>query len=72
MVTYGRRENASFSFAFGNGGRSMAENDADLEHIMERLRKEHPKQGPDRKPGESLEHWADRYMEYVRKKYDLK
>ena len=34
------------------------------------LRKKHPKQGPDPKPGEPLDKWAERYMEYVRRKYD--
>lgn len=36
------------------------------------LREKHPKQGPDPKPGEPLDKWAERYMEYVRKKYELK
>lgn len=40
--------------------------------LMIELRKQHPKQGPDPEPGESLDHWAERYMEYVRKKYGLK
>ena len=39
--------------------------------IIEALRQSHHKQGPDPKPGESLEHWAERYMQYVRKKYGL-
>ena len=40
--------------------------------IMEKLRHEHPKQGPDPLPGEDLDHWAERYMKNVRKKYGLK
>lgn len=35
------------------------------------LRKKHPKQGPDPKPGEPLDKWAERYMSYVRQKYEL-
>lgn len=44
----------------------------DDDPIIIELRKQHPKQGPDPFPGESLDDWAERYMEYVRKKYDLK
>lgn len=40
--------------------------------IIEALRASHPKQGPDPKPGEPLDQWAERYLEYVRKKYELK
>ena len=36
--------------------------------LMEKLRREHPKSGPDPKPGESLDIWAERYMKYVREK----
>ena len=41
------------------------------EPFMVDLRKRHPKQGPDPKPGEPLDKWAERYMAYVRKKYGL-
>lgn len=40
--------------------------------IIQDLRKKHKKQGPDPKPGEPLNQWAERYLEYVRKKYELK
>lgn len=40
--------------------------------VIVELRKKHPKQGPDPKSGEPLNEWAERYMEYVRKKYNLK
>lgn len=40
--------------------------------LMLELRERYPKQGPDPEPGEPLDHWAERYMEYVRKKYGLK
>lgn len=44
----------------------------DDDPVIMRLRKQHTKQGPDPKPGEPLDKWAERYMEYVRKKYELK
>ncbi len=37
--------------------------------IIQDLRKKHKKQGPDPKPGEPLDRWAERYLEYVRKKH---
>ena len=37
--------------------------------VINQLRKQYPKQGPDPKPGENLDHWAERYLEYVREKY---
>ena len=40
--------------------------------IILALRESHLKQGPDPEPGEPLDKWAERYMEYVRKKYGLK
>lgn len=43
----------------------------DDDPIMEKLRAEHPKHGPDPLPGESIDEWAERYMKYVRKKYGL-
>lgn len=43
----------------------------DDDPIILKLREEHPKQGPDPLPGESLEDWAERYLVYVRKKYHL-
>lgn len=49
----------------------MANKLFDNDPIMLKLRDEHPKQGPDPKPGESLEHWAERYMVYIRRKYGL-
>ena len=39
--------------------------------LMVELRKQHPKSGPDPKPGESLDIWAERYMKYVREKHGL-
>ena len=35
------------------------------------LREQYPKQGPDPEPGEPIEHWAERFMEKKKKKYDL-
>ena len=49
----------------------MANKAFDNDPIIMALRQQHPKQGPDPLPGESLEHWAERYLEYVRKKYNL-
>ena len=39
--------------------------------VIMRLRKQHIKQGPDPKPGETLDIWAERYMKYVREKHGL-
>ena len=39
--------------------------------LMAELRERYPKSGPDPLPGESLEDWAERFMDYVRKKYGL-
>lgn len=50
----------------------MSNSKFDSDPVIIELRKQHPKQGPDPKPGESLDKWAERYMEYVRKKYNLK
>lgn len=47
-------------------------NDKCNDPIMIELRKKHPKQGPDPRPGEPLDKWAERYIEYVHKKYNLK
>ena len=44
----------------------------DDDPLMIALRQKYPKQGPDSEPGEPLDQWAERYMEYVRKKYNLK
>ena len=33
--------------------------------IIEDLRKRYPKRGPDPKPNESMEQWAERYMKYA-------
>jgi hypothetical protein len=46
--------------------------DFDNDPIVKALREKHKKQGPDPKPGESLDKWAERYMEYVRKEHGLK
>ena len=43
----------------------------DNDPVVIRLREQHPKQGPDPEPGESLDEWAERYMKYVRNKYGL-
>lgn len=40
--------------------------------IIAELRKKHPKQGPDPRPGEPFDKWAERFMNYIRKKYNLK
>lgn len=40
--------------------------------IMEKLRKEHPKSGPDPLPKEPLDVWAERYMKYIHEKYGIK
>ena len=50
----------------------MSNSKFDNDPVIVELRKKHPKQGPDPKPGEPLNEWAERYMEYVRKKYNLK
>lgn len=50
----------------------MANKNFDDDPVITELRKKHPKQGPDPKRGESIEQWAGRYMEYIRKKYNLK
>ena len=41
----------------------------DDDPLFEDLRKKHPKSGPDPKPGESLDIWAERYIQYVRIKH---
>ena len=50
----------------------MANHKFDNDPIICDLRKRYPKKGPDPKPGEDINKWAERYMEYVRKKYNLK
>jgi len=47
----------------------MANKMFDKDPFMVQLRKDHPKQGPNPRPGESMEHWAERYMVYVREKH---
>lgn len=47
----------------------MANKAFDNDPMIAELRKKYPKQGPDPEPGESMEHWAKRYLEYVREKY---
>lgn len=49
----------------------MADKRFDDDPLMLELRKKHPKQGPDPKPGEKIEIWAQRYMDYVRKKHNF-
>lgn len=49
----------------------MANKKFDNDPIILQLRESHPKQGPDPEPGEDINHWAERYMVYVRKKYNL-
>ena len=39
--------------------------------VMIELRKKYPKQGPDPKPGETLDEWAKRYIQYIREKHHL-
>ena len=41
----------------------------DGDPMIEKLRREHPLKGPDPKRGESLEKWAERYLDYVRRKH---
>ena len=43
----------------------------DNDPIILELREKYPKNGPDPEPGEDINHWAERYLEYVRKKYRL-
>lgn len=50
----------------------MANHKFDDDPIIRSLRESHPKSGPDPEPGEDINHWAERFMEYVRKKYGLK
>lgn len=40
--------------------------------LIVELRKRYPKKGPNPHSGESLDHWAERFLEYVRKKNDPK
>ena len=47
----------------------MANKMFDDDPIVLALRKSHPKKGPNPRSGESLEHWAERYLIYVREKY---
>ncbi len=49
----------------------MANKEFDNDPIICALRASHPKGGPNPLPGESLEDWGKRYMEYIRKKYNL-
>ena len=44
----------------------------DDDPVILTLREQHPKNGPNPEPGEPIDEWAERYMEYVRKKYNLK
>lgn len=50
----------------------MSNKKFDNDLVIAELRKRYPKNGPDPKPSESMEHWGERYIEYVRKKYNLK
>ena len=45
----------------------MANKKFDNDPIIVALREKYPKNGPDPMPGESMEHWAERFMNYVRK-----
>lgn len=49
----------------------MAKKIFDNDPLIEELRERYPKNGPDPEPGEPLDQWAERYLEYVRKKYNL-
>lgn len=50
----------------------MVNKNFDDDPIITELRKKHPKQGPDPKQGEPIDKWAERFMNYIRKKYNLK
>lgn len=50
----------------------MANPKFDNDPIILELRKKYPKSGPDPEPGEDINHWAERYLKYVRNKYGLK
>ena len=52
-------------------GGFIANKEFDNDPVICALRASHPKSGPDPLPGESMEDWGKRYMEYVRKKYNL-
>jgi hypothetical protein len=45
----------------------MANKKFDNDPIIVALREKYPKNGPDPMPGETMEHWAERFMNYVRK-----
>lgn len=40
----------------------------DNDPVVLELRKRYPKQGPDPKPGEPLDRWAKRFLEWVERK----
>lgn len=41
----------------------------DNDPLILELRKKYPKQGPDPKPKEPLDQWAERFLEWVRSKH---
>ena len=66
-----RKDRACLEYSL-EGENDMANPKFDNDPVIVALRESHPKQGPDPLPGEPLDQWAERYMEYVRKKYNLK
>lgn len=72
MKTKGLVETRGLNFLKRKGGKFMANPKFDHDPIILALRESHPKSGPDPEPGEDINHWAERYMEYVRQKYGLK
>lgn len=47
----------------------MANKKFDNDPVILELRERYPKSGPDPLPGENLDAWAERFMEYVRNKH---
>lgn len=43
----------------------------DDDPIILDLRERYPKRGPNPRPGESLDDWAERFLAYLRKKQDI-
>lgn len=50
----------------------MANHKFDNDPIIQSLRQSHPKSGPDPEPGEDINHWAERFMEYAKQKHGMK